>query len=193
MNQKPSALRLPYFLSLAQSFLCIGLSVSVVGPTLLNLQWQTHTSTDQISYIFFARNICGILGSFLAGSVIDKYEHYGTSFLCLSVCMMSVSMGLTPVVSSLALLIFLQSFFGIAMGMTDNLAQKLLLTNCEKHHGGPYLHGLHFSFGEQIPAYRCVTILDALRGESEKGLHHLTNHIRNRKKSVRVVFFIFSF
>ena len=143
----PSSPSILYFSSLAYSFVCIGLSVSISGPTLSNLQEQNNSTIDQVSYIFFVRNAGSLLGNIFVGGIIDKYIHYGKSFLCLSVFVMAITTALVPFIGALSVLIFTQSIFGIAMGMTDNVAQMLLLKCCNQHTVGPYLHILHFAFG----------------------------------------------
>jgi MFS family permease len=135
-----------YFLSLAYSFICNGLSFSITGPTLPNIKSQINVTINILSYMFLFRNIGDVLGSIFAGGIIDKYAHYGKTLLCLSVCLMGITTALIPTIYSLPLFFFLQSIFGIAKGMTESFAQVLLLKECNKHTIGPYLHGLHFSY-----------------------------------------------
>lgn len=137
-----------YFLSLAYSFLCIGLSVGVIGPTLLNIKVQNNSRISDISYIFLVRNIGSLFGSIIASNIVSKHIEYGKSLLCLSVFIMGTMAAAIPFIYNIFLLIFTQLIFGLAMGMIDNLAQILLLKDSNKHTVGPYLHALHFTFGK---------------------------------------------
>ncbi|KAL0609074.1 LOW QUALITY PROTEIN: Major facilitator superfamily domain-containing protein 4A [Plecturocebus cupreus] len=48
-------------------FFSFGLCIAFLGPTLLDLRCQTHSLLPQISWVFFAQQLCLLLGSALGG------------------------------------------------------------------------------------------------------------------------------
>ncbi|ELW47735.1 Major facilitator superfamily domain-containing protein 4 [Tupaia chinensis] len=48
-------------------FFSFGLCIAFLGPTLLDLRCQTHSSLPQISWVFFSQQLCLLLGSALGG------------------------------------------------------------------------------------------------------------------------------
>lgn len=48
-------------------FFSFGLCIAFLGPTLLDLRCQTHSSLAQISWVFFSQQLCLLLGSVLGG------------------------------------------------------------------------------------------------------------------------------
>ena len=56
-----------YFSLPFNSFKTQGLAVSVVGPTLQDLQAQLHTDLPHVSYIFTGRSAGYVIGSIMGG------------------------------------------------------------------------------------------------------------------------------
>lgn len=48
-------------------FFSFGLCIAFLGPTLLDLRCQTHSSLSQISWVFFSQQLCLLLGSVIGG------------------------------------------------------------------------------------------------------------------------------
>lgn len=143
-----SSVSVIFFASLAHSFFCVGLSASITGPTLLNLEAQTHSTIDVLSYIFFVRNLGSMIGNIFAGFIMRKYSRWAKSCFTTALFLMSLAFLSNTFITNLSLLISIQSVYGVAMGMVDNFGQVLLLKDCNKDKVGPYLHGLHFALGE---------------------------------------------
>lgn len=60
---------------LLMCWLSLGMSLGVVGPTLLDLQQQVHVTTDAISFALSARAGGYAMGSFLS-ELIDLFSCY---------------------------------------------------------------------------------------------------------------------
>ncbi|UJR12566.1 hypothetical protein I4U23_016742 [Adineta vaga] len=173
INEYSATPSIPYFLSLAHSFFCFALSSAITGPTLLNLESQNNGTIDKLSYIFLVRSISALLGNIFAGIIIDKYMHFGKSLLCLSVCLMGTTTALIPCIFNLSLLIIVEIFFGIGVGMTTNFAQILLLKACSKNKVGTYLHGLHFAFALGILAAPLIAAPFLSKSPSDRRWHYI--------------------
>jgi FHS family Na+ dependent glucose MFS transporter 1 len=55
------------------SFAALGLTFSILGPTLQTLADQTHSSLTNISLLFIARSIGSLAGSFGGGRLFDRF------------------------------------------------------------------------------------------------------------------------
>ncbi len=53
-----------------------GLSEGLFGPTLLDLESQTHIATDTISYIMAAAAVTDLIGSALGGPLAEKINNW---------------------------------------------------------------------------------------------------------------------
>ena len=60
-------------------FFSFGLCIAFLGPTLLDLRCQTHSSLPQISWVFFSQQLCLLLGSLLKGRVQPKRGSLGSN------------------------------------------------------------------------------------------------------------------
>ena len=58
-------LRVVKSLALYSSFVCIGMSLGIVGPTMLDLQLEVSTTIDKITYV-----LPGRAGGYAAGSFL---------------------------------------------------------------------------------------------------------------------------
>eukprot|EP00061_Rhincodon_typus_P014903 g42277.t1 len=54
-------------LTLWSAFCSFGLCMAFLGPTLLDLRCQTHSSLQQITWVFFAQNFCVLVGTIIGG------------------------------------------------------------------------------------------------------------------------------
>lgn len=107
------------------AFFCLGIAMSVLGPTLPHLAESVAVSIGSIS-ILFAANAGGyLIGSYLAGPVFDHWR--GHPVLAFTLGLLALLLYLVPSCGSLALLIVLFAALGILKGHIDVGGNTLLL------------------------------------------------------------------
>jgi len=126
------------------AFVAFGLMVAALGPALPSLAAQTHTDLSRISMIFTARSLGFMLGASLVGRVFDRLP--GHPVLAVVVGVMVLVAILVPLAPSLWLLVLLILLLGTSLG-TLEVGANALLVWIHRHNLGPWMNGLHFSFG----------------------------------------------
>ncbi|XP_042359314.1 sodium-dependent glucose transporter 1 [Plectropomus leopardus] len=130
-------------LALCASFLGLGMSISVLGPTFEDLAVNVKKNISNISYIFVGRSAGYIGGSLLAGILFDCMNpHFLLGF---SMLVTSVGMCAIPFCKHALLLTVLMSSIGMSMGILDTGGNVLIL-NTWGEQAGPHMQALHFSF-----------------------------------------------
>ncbi|MFW6139595.1 MAG: MFS transporter, partial [Spirochaetota bacterium] len=124
--------------------LCLGLVVSVLGPSLPGLARNTGTSLSEISFLFTSVSLGYLLGSLLGGRLFDRVP--GHPLLSVSVFTMCAVMGAVPLISVFYLLAGVFFILGIAQAFLD-VGTNTLLVWVHRDRVGPYMNGLHFFFG----------------------------------------------
>jgi FHS family Na+ dependent glucose MFS transporter 1 len=122
----------------------LGLGLAVQGPSLPALADYTGSRLDQISLIFVFSSLGYMIGSFFGGRAYDRLP--GHRFIALSLLVLAVTTALIPVAPALWLLLLVMLVLGLATGAVDVGCNTLL----QWLHGrkvGPFMNGLHFSFG----------------------------------------------
>ncbi|KAL9978345.1 hypothetical protein ACROYT_G015846 [Oculina patagonica] len=113
----PSTVRVAKTICLYVSFVGLGLSVAILGPTLIDLSCQTHTNLAHMSYAFTARSFGYFAGSIGGGWLFDKYNgHVVLSVSCLWATLM---MWALPYVHNIYALVFVIALLGIGLGSLD--------------------------------------------------------------------------
>jgi len=130
-------------ITLCAAYFSLGLCMSVTGPTLPFLQEQVGSSISQVSYIFTARSIGVLTGSFMGGFLMDRYNPY--SLLFIVVALMAIGIGAMPWCRHLWLLMVSSSLIGIGGGFLDTGTSTLCLEMWGQG-SGPYMQALHFTF-----------------------------------------------
>ena len=69
------------FLNIGKSIFSQGMCMSIIGPTLLDLQTRTGTTTKTITYVITVRSTVGLLGALSMGYLLDKYNFWLLLFL----------------------------------------------------------------------------------------------------------------
>ncbi|KAI3364720.1 hypothetical protein L3Q82_010848 [Scortum barcoo] len=130
-------------LALCGSFLGLGMSISVLGPTFEDLAVNVKKNISNISYIFVGRSAGYIGGSLLGGVLFDCMNPH----LLLGFSMLVTSFGMCaiPFCKQALLLTGFMSSIGISMGVLDTGGNVLIL-NTWGEQAGPYMQALHFSF-----------------------------------------------
>ena len=115
-----------------------------LGPTLPGLAEHTQTQISEISFLFTARSLGFLLGSFLGGRLYDRSP--GHPLMAVVLIIMAVMMALAPLISLLWLLATTLLIMGAAEGTLD-VGGNTLLIWVHRHKVGPFMNGLHFFFG----------------------------------------------
>ncbi|KAM7395003.1 hypothetical protein PAMA_006649 [Pampus argenteus] len=130
-------------LVLCASFLGLGMSISVLGPTFQDLAVNVKKDISNISYIFVGRSAGYIGGSLLGGVLFDCMNP--RVLLGCSMLVTAFGMYATPFCKQALLLTGLMSSIGISMGVLDTGGNVLLLDTWGEQ-AGPHMQALHFSF-----------------------------------------------
>ncbi len=135
-------------------FICLGFGMGITGPTLPSLASQTRSTLGDIGAIFFVGSLGYTLGTIVGGRVFDRLRA-GHLILGLSQLISAALMAAIPTVGSLPVLLAIVFLNGMPNGMLSTGVNTLLMwTHGEK--SGPYINGLHFSFG--LGAFMAPTI-----------------------------------
>ena len=125
-------------------FMCLGLDMSVIGPTLPALANQTGSTVGEIGLVFLLGAVGGTLGTLLGGWLFDWAP--GRVVLGAAEMLSATLLFLVPHVPWIGVLMALFVVKGVAGGVVGTGANTLLLWT----HGGkagPFLNALHFFFG----------------------------------------------
>ncbi|RMC13114.1 hypothetical protein DUI87_10645 [Hirundo rustica rustica] len=128
---------------LCASFVGLGLSIAVLGPTFPNLAANVGKNVSDMYYIFVGRSLGYLGGSVVGGVLFDCMN----AALLLALSMLGTTAGLyvIPWCKESLLLTILMSVIGGSMGILDTGANVLAL-NTWGSESGPHLQALHFSF-----------------------------------------------
>jgi MFS transporter, FHS family, Na+ dependent glucose transporter 1 len=126
------------------TFVALGLAGVTLGPTLAALAGHTNTHLDQISFLFSARAVGYMTGSFISGRIYDRMP--GHPVIIAMLMATAGALFLVPMVPVLWLLVAVLIVLGAAEGAIDVGGNTLLVWT----HGrqvGPFMNGLHFCWG----------------------------------------------
>ena len=126
------------------SFVALGLTLAALGPTLPGLAERTGSSLSAISYLFTARSLGYLLGSYRGGRLFDRMR--GHPVAAAALLSMALAMALVPLMPNLWLLIAAMMVLGAAEGTMD-VGLNTLLVWIHRANLGPYMNALHFFFG----------------------------------------------
>jgi FHS family Na+ dependent glucose MFS transporter 1 len=137
---QPLMLTAAYYLS----FIIMGLASAAEGPSLPTLAKHTSSPLEQISLIFVFGSLGYLLGSLIGGRAYDRIP--GHRLIAFSMLVILSSAVIFPLASTLWLLLLAALTMGLGKGALDVGCNTLL----QWVHGekvGPFMNGLHFSFG----------------------------------------------
>ncbi|MCX6032693.1 MAG: MFS transporter [Chloroflexi bacterium] len=126
------------------AFVALGLFSASLGPTLPGLARHTQARLNEISYLFTARALGYLIGSFIGGRFYDRLK--GHLVMAGVLALMAVMMALVPLVPLLALLAVALALLGIGEGALD-VGGNTLIVWVHGERVGPYMNALHFCFG----------------------------------------------
>ena len=125
-------------------FMCLGLDMSVIGPTLPALAAQTGSTVGEMGLAFLLGAVGGTLGTLLGGWLFGWAP--GRVVLGAAEMVSASLLILVPQIHWIGVLMALFVAKGVAGGVVGTGANTLLLWT----HGGkagPFLNALHFFFG----------------------------------------------
>lgn len=135
-------------------FISLGLGLGIVGPALPSLAEQTDSTLGAIGSLLLLSAGGGMLGTALSGRIYDRIKN-GHLVLGLAQLTTVFTLALMPLAPSLPVLLVIAFVSGFPTGVINNGANILLMWTHKKE-AGPYVNGLHFSFG--IGAFLAPTI-----------------------------------
>ena len=94
-----------------------GIGIAILGPSLLDLGEQVHAPLNQMSTVFTARSVGYLIGSLLAGWLLDKWNGY--IVISLSCFVAVLSLIIVPLTHCLLALIITLICKGLALGALD--------------------------------------------------------------------------
>lgn len=126
-------------------FFSFGLCIAFLGPTILDLRCQTHSTLQQITWVFFSQQFFLLLGSSLGGLFKRTLL---VSLLALFSCtvIISVVFALIPLCYNVVMLSIALAITGMAMGVIDTVANLQLVKLYQKD-SAIFLQVLHFFIG----------------------------------------------
>lgn len=125
------------------AFTALGLTVASLGPTLLGLADQTGSALSDISFLFLARALGYLFGSFTGGRLYDRLPGHRTMAVALAV--MAVLLASVPTIPLLWLLTVVLLAVGFMEGIVD-VGGNTLIVWVHREKVSPYMNGLHLFF-----------------------------------------------
>ncbi|XP_074833433.1 major facilitator superfamily domain-containing protein 4A [Carettochelys insculpta] len=126
-------------------FFSFGLCLAFLGPTLLDLRCQTHSSLRQLTWVFFSQQFCLLLGSCLGG-VFKRTLAQSLIALFASSLAISVVFAIIPLCHNVVVLAVVMAVAGLAMGCIDTISNMQLVRIYQKD-SAIFLQALHFFVG----------------------------------------------
>nr|XP_030123614.3 sodium-dependent glucose transporter 1 [Taeniopygia guttata] len=151
--------------TLCASFLGLGLSIAVLGPTFPTLAANVGKNVSDIYYIFVGRSLGSLGGSVVGGVLLDCMN----ASLLLALSMLGTMSGLyaIPWCKESLLLTILMSVIGGSIGILDTGGNVLALYTWGSE-AGPHLQALHFSFAVGAFLAPIVAQMDSRSSEPEE-------------------------
>jgi MFS transporter, FHS family, Na+ dependent glucose transporter 1 len=137
---RPLTLTTAYYLT----FVLFGLATAMEGPSLPTLARHTTSALNQISLFFVVGGLGYLLGSMIGGHAYDRLP--GHRIIASTLSVMVAAAVIIPLASTLWVLLVTGLTMGLAKGVLD-VGCNTLLQWTHKDKSGPYINGLHFSYG----------------------------------------------
>ncbi|XP_040279906.1 major facilitator superfamily domain-containing protein 4A [Bufo bufo] len=165
-------------------FFSFGLCIAFLGPTLLDLRCQTHSSLQDITWVFFSQQFCLLVGSTVGGS-FKKSLNLCLLILLISSLTISLVFAIIPFCQHVGVLAMVMAVAGLAMGNIDTIS-NMQLVKIYQQDSAVFLQVLHFfvGFGALLSPLiadpflsdtNCIQSNTTLNGSSN--LEHIRNSI----------------
>ncbi|XP_068614906.1 major facilitator superfamily domain-containing protein 4A-like [Brachionichthys hirsutus] len=135
----------PQTLTYWSVFFSFGLCIAFLGPTILDLSCQTHSTLQDITWVFFSQQLFLLVGS-SAGGLFKKTLL--SSLVALFFCTLIISFvfAIIPLCRHIVVLSLALAVAGTAMGVIDTIANLRLVKLYQKD-SSVFLQALHFFIG----------------------------------------------
>jgi MFS family permease len=151
------------------SFIALGCSVLLLGPSLETFRTGAGVSLGQIGILISAGSIGYLLGSVSCGRLLEHFHAH--RMLGGGLLLVAIALAALTTVQSLTALIVLQTVVGFGGAMVDVTGNTVVLWT---HKGGAVMNALHLAFG--------VGAILGLERESARRLLARVRHAwRNRR------------
>lgn len=126
------------------SFILLGMGSATTGPLLVDLAAQTGVELSQLSVIFTTGSLGYFVGSTLGGGLYD--ERPAHRLMAILLIFSAGVTALVPITTQLWLLSGLFFLSSVVAGAVD-VGGNTLLVWVHRDKVGPFMNGLHFTFG----------------------------------------------
>jgi len=126
------------------AYFILGAVIASLGPTLLGLSQNVGVTVAQIGVLFSARSFGFLTGSFIGGSLYDKFP--GHKMMAIVLLVGAGMMMILPGIEVLVILAIVIFAVGFAMGATD-VGSNTMLVWVQKKKASPYLNMMYFFAG----------------------------------------------
>ncbi|XP_033822185.1 major facilitator superfamily domain-containing protein 4A [Periophthalmus magnuspinnatus] len=165
-------------------FFSFGLCIAFLGPTILDLRCQTHSTLQQITWVFVSQQFFLLLGSSLGG-IFKRTLLFSLTALFFCTFIISLVFALIPLCYDVVMLSFALAIAGLAMGVIDNIANLQLVKLYQKD-SAIFLQALHFFIGlgalvsplvadPFLADDSCILAANATAANSTFNLEHIRN------------------
>ncbi|KAJ8258713.1 hypothetical protein COCON_G00177250 [Conger conger] len=163
-------------------FFSFGLSISFLGPTVLDLRCQTQSTLQEITCVFFAQQFFLLVGSSVGG-LFKETQKCALSALFTCTLLISMVFAIVPLCHSLLLLAVALATGGLAMGIIDTIANFQLVKIYQKD-SAVFLQVLHFFIG--LGALVSPLIAEPFLSETNcvLGAANATSELRHLRKTL---------
>ncbi|KAM3935402.1 major facilitator superfamily domain-containing protein 4A [Leptodactylus fuscus] len=126
-------------------FFSFGLCIAFLGPTLLDLRCQTHSSLQEITWVFFSQQFCLLVGSTVGGTFKKSLK---LCLFILFICSLTISLVfvIIPFCEHVGVLSMVMALAGLAMGNIDTIS-NMQLVKIYQQDSAVFLQVLHFFVG----------------------------------------------
>lgn len=128
--------------ALCLAFFGLGISISILEPTLLDLQYLAQVDFQQIFYTVSGRAVGSIIGLILGMVLFDRYNRQFLLFL--SMLAMTVLLAIMPWCSNLVAYVLIMVVLGALMQLLY-AGGNVLCLDLWGRQSGPFLQAIHFS------------------------------------------------
>lgn len=131
---------------LISTWICLGLTLEITGPTLKDLMLKTDGSYEDVSRAISGRSVGFFIGAAIGGVLVDAFHPYCN--LMIAVCLDGIAIVTTiaPYMTSVNVVWALFVLAGTFEGIINISGQKLILDMWLDKASSP-MHALHLGFG----------------------------------------------
>ncbi|XP_070567828.1 sodium-dependent glucose transporter 1A-like [Ptychodera flava] len=125
------------------SFIGLGACIAILGVSLIDFQYQVRISLQETTYIFMARCVGYVIGSFAGGACLDNFDN----MLVMGLCLLGVSTSgfIISFCSGFAMLLVFVAWWGFFLGILET-GGNFVCVRIWGEDSEPRIQGLHFFF-----------------------------------------------